>query len=444
MRELFAGLDAAREQVELLEAVSEYLVELAARVRDLQSAFEEDPTERILRDADDRLREWFMGGPGRALRLPELVGVGREQLNAVASEIRQRQEILGEDLQRRRDEVDRREAELREKTKAEPGESIRRDQREEARQRFGTASTNRDRYQETFARLREALDRRRELVQALKEEEGAVAGVRQKTADALTRRLASLEVTDSKITIEVEPRADRSELSTHYEGFLNLERGGHYKEKRLPSRLASLEPARVVMSILGDDPGALTGEGALDDAEAGRLVSAFEIFSHDDGAAVDVVDDSLLEVLQIEEQKIDDAVKILSDGTPVDALSPGGRSSAMLPVIAMAETVPLIIDQPEDNLDNRMVGRTLTSILAELKEHRQIIVTTHNPNIVVGGDAEQVLVLEAPQAREARVQGTGSIDDDAIIEHVIRIMEGGKEAFEERERRYVGHLGTAA
>jgi DNA repair ATPase RecN len=80
------------------------------------------------------------------------------------------------------------------------------------------------------------------------------------------------------------------------------------------------------------------------------------------------------------------------------------------------------------------------SILAELKERRQIIVTTHNPNIVVGGDAEQVLVLDAPHARQARVEETGSIDDDTIIEHVIRIMEGGKEAFEERERRYEGHL----
>jgi hypothetical protein len=50
------------------------------------------------------------------------------------------------------------------------------------------------------------------------------------------------------------------------------------------------------------------------------------------------------------------------------------------------------------------------------------------------------MVLEAPKAREARVRDTGSIDDDGIIDHVIRIMEGGKEAFEERERRYEGHL----
>lgn len=71
----------------------------------------------------------------------------------------------------------------------------------------------------------------------------------------------------------------------------------------------------------------------------------------------------------------------------------------------LAEQVPAesivaftFTEQPEDNLDNRMVGQTLSSILAQLKEQRQIIVTTHNPNIVVGGDAEQVVVLDAPGA----------------------------------------------
>jgi DNA repair ATPase RecN len=87
-----------------------------------------------------------------------------------------------------------------------------------------------------------------------------------------------------------------------------------------------------------------------------------------------------------------------------------------------------------------MVGQTLSSILARLKENRQIIVTTHNPNIVVGGDAEQVVVLDAPTADSAKVDRTGSIDDDDIIDAVIRIMEGGKEAFEARERRYQGHI----
>ena len=108
----------------------------------------------------------------------------------------------------------------------------------------------------------------------------------------------------------------------------------------------------------------------------------------------------------------------------------------MLPLIALAEDVPLVIDQPEDNLDNRLVGQTLTQILSRLKEHRQIIVATHSPNIVVGGDAEQVIVLEAPAVRTAVVQHWGSIDDEGVVQSVIGIMEGGREAFRLRERRY--------
>lgn len=108
----------------------------------------------------------------------------------------------------------------------------------------------------------------------------------------------------------------------------------------------------------------------------------------------------------------------------------------MLPLIALAETDPLVIDQPEDNLDNAMVGDTLTRILADLKERRQIIVSTHNPNIVVGGDAEQVIVLDAPGAHRAEVTHTGSIDDEKIIGAVLTIMEGGREAFIARRKRY--------
>ena len=121
---------------------------------------------------------------------------------------------------------------------------------------------------------------------------------------------------------------------------------------------------------------------------------------------------------------------------PVDKLSPGQRSSAMLPLIALAEKSPLIIDQPEDNLDNRLVGNILVDILAELKEIRQIIVCTHNPNIVVSGDAEQVIVLDSQSNDKGELQLSGSIDNNDIVKTVIDIMEGGKEAFRTRQLRY--------
>ena len=131
------------------------------------------------------------------------------------------------------------------------------------------------------------------------------------------------------------------------------------------------------------------------------LLNHFYPFAKDEDADVRAVDSGkLLQVLKLQEEPWDDQLRILLNERPVDELSPGQRSSAMLPLIALSETVPLIIDQPEDNLDNRMVGRTLTKILADLKENRQIIVATHNPNIVVGGDAEQVIGVATHPRRD--------------------------------------------
>ena len=71
-----------------------------------------------------------------------------------------------------------------------------------------------------------------------------------------------------------------------------------------------------------------------------------------------------------------------------------------------------------------------------IKQKRQIIVATHNPNIVVSGDAEQVIVMKALTADKGECEHSGSIDKDYIVKSVVDIMEGGKEAFEAREKRY--------
>ena len=141
-------------------------------------------------------------------------------------------------------------------------------------------------------------------------------------------------------------------------------------------------------------------------------------------------------VLDLQETPWDDFETILLNETPVNEKSPGQRSSAMLPLIALAETTPLVIDQPEDNLDKRLIGSVLMNVLAELKEKRQIIVCTHDPDILVGGDAEQVIVLEAESDRKGKVAQHGSIDNEDIVESVVSLLEGGAAAFENRRKRY--------
>jgi hypothetical protein len=103
----------------------------------------------------------------------------------------------------------------------------------------------------------------------------------------------------------------------------------------------------------------------------------------------------------------------------------------------------LVLDQPEDDLDNRFIYDDIVAILREQKglrepaKRRQIITATHNANIPVLGDAELVIGLEARDGR-TKVLTRGSIDD-SNIRHLIRaLMEGGEEAFRRRAEKYGG------
>ncbi|HLK17205.1 MAG TPA: hypothetical protein VKT78_20545 [Fimbriimonadaceae bacterium] len=96
---------------------------------------------------------------------------------------------------------------------------------------------------------------------------------------------------------------------------------------------------------------------------------------------------------------------------------------------------PLLIDQPEDNLDNAFVYDTIVTALRAVKGSRQVIFVTHNPNIPVLGEAERVFVF-ASDGHHAEVRRFGTVDD--CKDDIERILEGGREAFLQRKRRY-GH-----
>jgi hypothetical protein len=123
------------------------------------------------------------------------------------------------------------------------------------------------------------------------------------------------------------------------------------------------------------------------------------------------------------------------DGKPIADLSPGQRCSALLPIILLGSKAPLVLDQPEDNLDNQLITDLLVKALHGLKEHRQVIVVTRNPNIVVTGDAEQVVVMEATDGK-CRVRRQASVDRIEIMRDIVDLMEGGKEALRRRFKRY--------
>jgi hypothetical protein len=117
-------------------------------------------------------------------------------------------------------------------------------------------------------------------------------------------------------------------------------------------------------------------------------------------------------------------------------LSGGKRVSLLLSLLLEAhDERPLVIDQPEDELDNRFLWETVLPALRRLKGRRQVIVATHNANIVVNGDADLVVQLEA-DAGHGRVAVAGAIEDPEVRRAIIETVDGGEKAFELRQAKY--------
>lgn len=118
--------------------------------------------------------------------------------------------------------------------------------------------------------------------------------------------------------------------------------------------------------------------------------------------------------------------------------SAGQKTSSILSYILSFGKVPLILDQPEDDLDNHLIYNLIVDRLLHSKSNRQIIIVTHNANIPVNGDAELINVMNS-ETKNIQVIDIGSIDDKSIIYEICGIMEGGEDAFKTRSKRY--HLG---
>lgn len=117
-------------------------------------------------------------------------------------------------------------------------------------------------------------------------------------------------------------------------------------------------------------------------------------------------------------------------------LSFGQQQSVLLALMLSSKSNrPLVIDQPEDDLDGEFIYHGIVPVLRKAKERRQIIVVTHNANIAVLGDAEQIIVLKST-ADKARVMASGSIDDEDTRNEACAILEGARDAFKRRAITY--------
>jgi ATPase subunit of ABC transporter with duplicated ATPase domains len=122
----------------------------------------------------------------------------------------------------------------------------------------------------------------------------------------------------------------------------------------------------------------------------------------------------------------------------INLASAGQKTAAMLSFLLVHGDEPLLLDQPEDDLDNALVSELVVEQLRKNKVHRQLLVVTHNANIVVNADAELVMTMDFDG--QINLASMGGLQETTVRRDICRVMEGGEDAFRQRYKRILEDL----
>ena len=298
------------------------------------------------------------------------------------------------------------------------------DNHKEAQARSSERTALAKRHNELLFKTRELAEvtRQRDEVEAARKEKLARLSdlfderfrVRQIIAADLSRELGPA------IRVRVEQCGNRDSYREHLEGLFRIPAiKGAVVARKISD---AVPPLTLVEKVRAGDRESLITTCGLNENQATEV---FTILSRVDN------------LLALEIVELDDAPAIelceRGDYRETSALSTGQKCTAILPILLFDSINPLIIDQPEDNLDNSYVYETVVRSIRKAKAGRQMIFATHNPNIPVLGDAARVFVMDSSRIKGSVLrQG----DVDCCKADIVTILEGGEEAFRMRKERY--------
>lgn len=247
------------------------------------------------------------------------------------------------------------------------------------------------------------------------------------TQVALVRRLLS------DVAISGEIVFDRDAF---YEGLARVLDGRKFRQTAGVSQQERMV-ARFGVQTFNDFVRLLDGQPLIT-ADDGSLITA-EQFSNQREYFVPHDDYSLLDYIflpQWQQRYVRARALLKYKGKDPDRLSVGQRGTFYVCIKLATDPFgsPFVFDQPEDDLDNEFVVRELVPLFKEIKRYRQIIIATHNANLVVNADAEQIVV--ASNSDESLSYECGALEEKLIRDAVCTILEGGEDAFKKRESKY--------
>jgi len=270
---------------------------------------------------------------------------------------------------------------------------------------------------------KDLLARRRELLAQWEDIKGEQVRALDRAAKKVSKRLRD------RVDVQVTASGNREPLAQ----VLRDKVGGRLSEAIDALKGVADLSLPALVKACRDGAGVLNKTFSIPPAQAERLAKA----------PADVL-------MQVEELDLPATTSIRLNTAPVDSppawhaleeLSTGQKATAVLLLLLLESDAPLIVDQPEDDLDNRFITEGVVPRMREEKRRRQFIFSTHNANIPVLGDAELILGLKAQGEAEhgtAKIptEYMGSIDSKQVRELVEEILEGGREAFEMRRLKY--------
>lgn len=262
--------------------------------------------------------------------------------------------------------------------------------------------------------LKEGEKRRQELLKSLSERRDARFAIRKGVADRLNKALAP------NITVSIRQDGNAEEYQSLIEAAL---KGAGVKQGVVAAKLApNVPPIQLADMVRQGDTLGLQECADLNPDQANKVVAAFNRLERLAELETVALEDAPSIRLRVGDQEKDSLT-----------LSTGQKCTTILPILLLEGGNPLLIDQPEDNLDNRFIFETVVDNIEKVKPHRQLIFVTHNPNIPVLGNASRVFVMESDGER-AGVSVYGSVDD--CRSQIVTLLEGGEEAFRQRGARY--------
>jgi DNA repair ATPase RecN len=294
----------------------------------------------------------------------------------------------------------------------------------------------------TASQIREKLTQLKALASLKSEKLERLAGIQRTRGQLLDQldaiwerrfkeRLSVAERINSNLNPRTRISPVRSAQLTQYVSAISAAlRGSGLRYSELSVAIAgSMSPRELIEIVeLGDAEklGGLLGTTA---DRAVRLITRLRDHGMADILTAHVEDDMQLELLDGTEYK------------DIESLSTGQRCTVILPIIMEHKDRALVVDQPEDHLDNAFVVETLVKAILNRGATSQLILSTHNANIPVLGNAAQVVVMGS-DGRRGFISHKGDLEDETTVEAITNIMEGGAAAFERRAQFYKQHLTT--